>query len=55
MTDPTPSLPQLREQAAHLRLHGLAAHWAELTTQPESLSGWAGKPVSAPAAAWSGA
>ena len=39
MTDPTavPSVPQLREQAAHLRLHGLAAHWAELTTQPESL------------------
>ena len=49
MTDPTPSLPQLREQAAHLRLHGLAAHWAELTTQPESLRligqwlGWEGQ------------
>ena len=37
MTDPTPSLTSLREQAANLRLPGLLAHWSELTTQPEAV------------------
>ncbi len=36
MTDPTPSLTAMREQATHLRLPGLLAHWSELTTQPEA-------------------
>jgi DNA replication protein DnaC len=31
MTDPIPSQAELREQAAGLRLHGLLAHWAEVT------------------------
>ena len=34
MTEDTP-MPELRQQAAGLRLHGLLAHWAEVMGHPE--------------------
>ncbi|MDZ5455220.1 IS21-like element helper ATPase IstB [Azohydromonas lata] len=35
-TDATFTLAELREQAKALRLHGLLAHWGEITTDPDS-------------------
>jgi hypothetical protein len=35
MTEATPTPAQLREHAGALRLHGLAAHWAEVMGDPE--------------------
>lgn len=35
MNDITPSQPELREQAAGLRLHGLLAHWSEVMAQAD--------------------
>ncbi|MDZ5455293.1 IS21-like element helper ATPase IstB [Azohydromonas lata] len=35
-TDATFTLAELREQAKALRLHGLLAHWSEITADPES-------------------